>query len=220
MKNKRIVISILICSIIMLICTILFVYSSSLVTREKGVLAYIDDVSVITTSTTTKKEYERIIIEAKGDISDDVIKVAYEELRLIPDKLQNLFVASSWHLVLSNDNLSKVYFNNKYKSVLGLTDYASSSIIIEAKEKSIRESLVHEMGHFLDYITGFETFESTFKNNFYNVEINEFKKHIKNPGCVRDPQELFAEEFYYMFKDPSKCTPLVLNLIQNKLNSI
>ena len=220
MKNKRIVISILICSFIMLICTIMGVYSSSLVKEEKGVLAYIDDVSIITTSTTTKKEYKKIVVETSGDISEKVINVAYEELSLIPDTLQNLFVTSSWHLVLSNDNLSKVYFDNKYKSVLGLTHYESSSIIIEAKEKSIRESLIHEMGHFLDYITGFKTMENDFKNDYYNIEINEFKKHIKNPGCVRDPQELFAEEFYYMFKDKSKCTPLVLNFIQNKLNSI
>ncbi len=220
MKNKRIIISVFICSIIMLISTISCVYASSLVKSDKSILAYIDDVSVITTSTTTKKEYKKIVVEPIGNISDSLINVAYEELSLIPDNLQDLFVTSSWHLVISTDNLSKTYFNNKYKSVLGLTDYETSSIILEAKEKSIRESLVHEMGHFLDYITGFKTFENEFINNYYNVEIDEFKSHIKNPGCVRDPQELFAEEFYYMYKDSSKCTPLVLNLIQKKLNSI
>ena len=219
MKNKRIIISVFICSIIILISTISCVYASSLVKSDKSILAYIDDVSVITTST-TKKEYKKIVVEPIGNISDSLINVAYEELSLIPDNLQDLFVTSSWHLVISTDNLSKIYFNNKYKSVLGLTDYETSSIILEAKEKSIRESLVHEMGHFLDYITGFKTFENEFINNYYNVEIDEFKSHIKNPGCVRDPQELFAEEFYYMYKDSSKCTPLVLNLIQKKLNSI
>ncbi len=220
MKDKRKLISLFICSIIILVCTVSYIFSSSLVRNEKGILAYVDDVKVITTSTTTKKEYKKIVVEAPGDVSENIINVAYEELSFIPDTLQDLFVSSSWHLVLSNDNLSKVYFDNKYKSVLGLTEYESSSIILEAKEKSIRESLIHEMGHFLDYITGFTTMENDFENNYYNIELNEFKSHIKNPGCVRDSQELFAEEFFYMFKDKSKCTPLVLNFIQTKLNSI
>ena len=90
MKNKRIIISVLICSIIMLISTIYCVYASTLVKNEKTVLAYIDDVSVITTSTTTKKEYKKIVVETKGDISDNLINIAYEELSLIPETLQGI----------------------------------------------------------------------------------------------------------------------------------
>lgn len=173
--------------------------------------------SVETTSTTQ----ERIsgIGETKGNVDIYYLNMLNKELNKLPKSVLNSFKRNGWHIYVTNENIAKTVFNGRYKSVQGVTIYKDQVILIEAREAAIKESTIHEFGHYVDYITGFETDEKKFEK-IYDEEVETFKSRIINSSCVRDEQEFFAETLYYMYKNPSKCTPQALEFVKNKLNTL
>lgn len=128
------------------------------------------------------------------------------QVNRIESSLLNKFTSSGWSIYVTGENLAKTHFGGKYSSVQGVTVYGSRAIYIEKRDVAIRESTIHEFGHYLDYSKGFISNKEAFKA-IYNEEVATFRSRIINPGCVRDPQEFFAEMFFYMHTNPSKCTP-------------
>ncbi|MCQ2571191.1 MAG: hypothetical protein MJ154_03015 [Candidatus Saccharibacteria bacterium] len=128
------------------------------------------------------------------------------QLNRVNSNLLSRFTSSGWSVYVTGENIAQTHFGGKYSSVQGVTDYNHRAIYIEKRDVAIRESTIHEFGHFLDYSNRFISNKAEFMA-IYNEEVAQFKRNISNPGCVRDPQEFFAETFYYMHVNPSKCTP-------------
>ena len=63
------------------------------------------------------------------------------------------------------------------------------------------------------------SYNKQFKS-IYKEEVNTFKSRIPNSGSVRDEQEFFASTFYYIFNDPSKCTPKAKDYVQNYISRL
>ena len=154
--------------------------------------------------------------EIKGNVDPSLLNDLNSELNRLPSSIINAFVNEGWHIYLTDENISNTYFNGRYYSVEGATIYESKIIVIEARKSAIYESTIHEMGHFVDYENGF-TSESNEFSDIYNNEVELFKSRITNSSCVTNKQEFFAETFYYMYKDSSKCTEGAYNYINGIL---
>ena len=153
------------------------------------------------------------------NVSEGNVKTAEYELDTLPQKMINAFKNNNWTITISNENISAKYFNGSYGNVKGVTLTAYNKIIIQNRTTSIQTSIVHEMGHFLDWYFNFPSLSTEFKN-IYNAEVNTFKSRIPNSSCVSNEMEFFAHTFYYIIKDSSKCTPMALEYVRNYLNSI
>ena len=179
--------------------------------------------TVVTTKTTTKENVVSGIGEIKGNVDIHYLNLLNSELNKLPINVLNKFKSMGWHIYVTDENIAKTVFNGKYKSVQGVTVYSDSIILIEARETAIKESTIHEFGHFIDYtyknmyIKGFISDTNSFKS-IYNEEVDLFKSRITNSSCVRDEQEFFAETLYYIYKNPSKCTPKAYEYVNSVLN--
>lgn len=158
------------------------------------------------------------IAEIKNKANVKWLNLMNIQINKLPENVLNRFQKEGWHIYVTTENIAKTQFGGKYKSVEGVTDYASKQILIEDRAKAINESVIHEFGHFIDYYSKFESSSEEFKK-IYEEEVETFKKNISNPGCVTNTKEFFAETIYYMYTNPSKCTPkakaFALRVIQN-----
>ena len=230
--------------ILVFVCSLFFMNRSGVETRD--LLAYVDTSEISSTSistveetttsseTTTTSETTSTITkettkvttkvsevtgigEIKGNVDPYYLNLLNSELNKLPVNALNRFKNSGWHIYVTDENIAKTVFNGKYKSVQGVTVYSDRTILIEARESAIRESTIHEFGHFIDYMKGFISDSDEFKK-IYNEEVNTFKSRIPNSSCVRDEQEFFAETLYYLYSNPSKCTSKAYVYVNNILN--
>ena len=236
---KRIIIAIVIC--ILVIASSITVLSVSNVllkdetNEEQELLAYVDITTKInltttssvttietTTTTTTVNNYNYIdgIVEKKGNISDTNISIANNEVNKLPSNLINKFISDGWHIYVTDENIAEVYFGGTYSSVQGATIYESKTIVLANNATYIQNSLIHEIGHYVDFCRGYFLSDTPTFESIYNLEVEYFKSRIVNSSCVRDQQEFFAEEFFYIYKDSSKCTEQAYNYISNVINSL
>ncbi len=193
--------------------------TSETTTSETTTTTSVATTTITTTTTTTKKSITPGIGEIKGNVDSYYLSLLNKELNKLPSNVLNKFVNSGWHIYVTNENIAKTVFNGEYSSVQGVTIYRDKTILISAKESCIRESTIHEFGHFIDYTYNFSSNSIVFKN-IYKEEVDLFKSRITNSSCVRDEQEFFAETLYYMYKNPSKCTEKAYEFVNNKLISM
>ena len=209
-----------------------FVFSLCLIskdTNEEDLLAYVNtdtssssesssssstssETIVTTTSsytvTNTVKNAKKVSVvsgigETKGNVDISYLNQLNTELNKLPSSLLNAFKRKGWHIYITDENIAKTYFGNKYSSVQGVTIYKDKVILIEARSVAIKESTIHEFGHFV-----------------YKEETDTFKSRISNSTCVRDEQELFAESFFYYFKDPSVIPTKTKTFIEARISDL
>lgn len=157
------------------------------------------------------------IVKTIGNVNPDYIKIIEENLSLLPEELVQHFVSNGWKLYLTTEDIAKVYLGRKYESAMAVTVYSLKLIVIENREEAVKESVIHEFGHYLDYVLGFPSLSNEF-HDFYVTEASTFKSNIPNASCVSDEREFFAETFYYSIVDLFKCTPKALQYVQFQLS--
>lgn len=140
------------------------------------------------------------------------------QLAYVPENVKSSFVANGWHIYITTENIAQTYFSGIYNSVRGVTKYDEKFIKVETRNVAISSS-IHEMGHYVDFITGSPSLSAEF-TNIYNEEVETFKSRIPNSSSVRNQQEFFAETFHYMCKNSSKCTPKAMEFVQRYVNQI
>ena len=140
-------------------------------------------------------------------------------LNKLPKYLLEAFVNKGWHIYVTDENIAKTYFGGKYSSVQGVTIYTDKVILIEKRSTAIKESTIHEFGHFVDYATGFDS-DSRYFMSVFDEEASIFKSKITNSSCVRDEQELFAEGFYYLFKNPDVVPTKTKSFIESQMSEL
>ena len=153
-----------------------------------------------------------------GSVSNENIRTAEREIVSIPQSMLNAFTTEGWRMEVSNENISAKYFGGAYGNVMGVTITEARVIVIQNRESSIQSSIIHEFGHYIDIHFSFPSLSDEFTEIFY-AEAPTFKSRIPNSSCVRNEMEFFAHTFYYLMKDPSKCTPRATEFVQRYMNS-
>jgi hypothetical protein len=183
---------------------VIFITEKTEEVRAKNVLTKI--IANTTKKTTTKAKKNNDLVEKDGNVADKYVKKVDKQLNKLPDKVVKKFKSSGWTIAVTDKNLAKTYFNGVYSSVRGVTIYSQKTILIEDRDAAVDNSPLHEMGHYVDFISGMASKTSEFKS-IYKEECNTFKKNIPNASSVRDEMEFFATIFCYYYKDSAKCTP-------------
>ena len=89
-------------------------------------------------------------------------------------------------------------------------------------EYAIDYALVHEFGHVLDSLTGWDSMKADFKNIFNKekdtLDVYSIDEHYKS-----NEREFFAEVFQEYIINPDSCessAPEAFQFIKNKINEI
>ncbi len=149
---------------------------------------------------------------------DEYYVVLAETLIYLPQDLLNKFYADGWGIVITQESLSDMYYKGVYNNVMAVTDGYIKVIWLSAEEDAIRNSVIHEMGHYLQFTYGFpnqtEEFEAIYKA--------ERKKFVVPGGSAAQARssslEYFAEAFQEYFLHPDsllKNTPLTYQYMAN-----
>ena len=141
----------------------------------------------------------QLSIELDGEIQSSLIDYTYKLWNEIPEEIQSSFIKDGWLVELTENNISKRY-NIEY-SVLAVTIPKNKKIVIRATENSLSKSLIHEIGHYIDYKLNFISNTDSFENLY-----NEHKNILINTNgdysdAVFNNKEYFAEVFRVYIQD-------------------
>ena len=168
------------------------------------------------TSTTTSSSVPGIAENLDG-VDQYYINRVNSYLAYVPENVKVHFTNNGWHIYVTQMNLASTYFP-QYNSVQGCTMYGEARIYIEDRDSAV-SSVVHEMGHYIDHVTGYPSLSAEFAD-IYNAEVATFKAGIPNSSSVRDQMEFFAETFHYLCLDSSKCTPRAAEFVSRYVNAL
>ena len=140
--------------------------------------------------------------QTDGIVPNELVTFAEKELSLIPEGFRRAFVEDGWHIYITTENLSEVYFNGEHTEVYGCTFYEKELILMANNKKAIETATVHEFGHWVDHYFGdiSRTDEFTI---IYEKEHRVFLDYFAR-NCKMDITEYFAESFYHYVKHPEQ----------------
>lgn len=146
----------------------------------------------ITSSDGLEQSEDYSYVYLLGEIADNeyealktYIDVTYDDCSWVMDSLSS----NGWEIVLTSADLDMLLFDGSTDGVTGATVFADKTIYIEAGEYEY--CVVHEIGHYLDYINSFVSTQSEF-TQIYNEEGSNLSEY----GST-DRLEFFAEVFMY-----------------------
>lgn len=157
-------------------------------------------------------------------VSDDYVDKVLSNYYRIPEVARNKFEDFGGVLSITNENLGEKFFNDSSKHIVAVTSYKGSSkecsINIGAKDAT---SVLHEMGHFIDYVCGYLSETEEYKE-IWGSEIEAFKSfHYTADENTSTANEYFAESFQVYIESPNelqeKC-PQSYDYIVNTLNHL
>lgn len=160
-------------------------------------------------------------IEYSEDISNSLVNYAYNYWYLIPENIRDNFINSGWQIELVSNSLKEEY-NIEY-TVCGVTLPSEHKIKIQANQSSIRAALVHEVGHYVDYINSYPSSEDTFIS-LYNKHGDKLLGYYTNYAESNyNVKEYFAELFKAYIIDDYTITYQFsneMNIIKTLINNI
>lgn len=139
-------------------------------------------------------EKDVVIAQADGNASQDSVDRANELLNAMPERLLEGFVDRGWRFYVTDKNIAYDILGGEFNSVKGVTDFDNHEIFIEQREAAVETAVVHEFGHYLDYINGNQSQTAEFSDVF-SAESNAFVKTF-NVDFYYDIGEFFADGVY------------------------
>lgn len=143
---------------------------------------------------------------------ETLMPYANSQLSYIPDYIKQKFLDDGWKIeitsldltgqYLSQDEEHQVYTINEGETVMGLTVPAESTIYIADTAYSVKQSAVHEMGHYVDRALGHLSDTDAFR---FAMEKDAITYRFYFPySHLDDEQEFFAETFQAYWKHPDE----------------
>ncbi|MCR5108123.1 MAG: hypothetical protein K6B28_08155 [Lachnospiraceae bacterium] len=104
------------------------------------------------------------------------------------------FLSSGWKIILTSADLDELLFNGQTENVAGCTYSSRKEIYVESGDSSY--CVIHEIGHYIDYVLN------------YASQTEEFQSiYAKESGNLTDygttsAEEFFAEVYMYSLLEP------------------
>lgn len=130
------------------------------------------------------------VFKYNENIQLSLVNYAANYWYLIPENIREEFEDEGWTIEITEDNLSERY-NIEY-SILGITLPDEKLIVLRSGQDNISKSLLHEIGHYIDYSNEFPSKSKDF-DNIYNLESSYIKERFSKVKFNK--QEYFAEAF-------------------------
>lgn len=138
-------------------------------------------------------------------VSDNYVDRVLNNYYQLPEVAQSKFESFGGVLSITNENLGAKFYNDSNKHIVAVTNYKGSS-----KECSInigtRDStaVLHEMGHFIDYVSGYLSDTEEYKS-IWGSEVEAFKSfHYTADDNTNTANEYFAESFQVYVESPNE----------------
>lgn len=139
-------------------------------------------------------EKDVVVAQADGNVSQDSVDRANELLNAMPERLLEGFIDRGWRFYVTDKNIAYDILGGEFNSVKGVTDFDNHEIFIEQREAAVETAVVHEFGHYLDYINGNQSQTAEF-SDIFSAESNAFVKTF-NVDFYYDIGEFFADGVY------------------------
>lgn len=138
-------------------------------------------------------------VQSIGGVDDKLVQEFNDSYMLIPENVRERFEEDGWKIYATTENLGQKYYGKKM-SILALTVTDEQAIYIDDREKA-RYSVIHEMGHYIDFssdfVSGTEEFEEIF-----NEEADDFRSfHETHKNNTSTAVEYFAESYQAMITE-------------------
>ena len=136
------------------------------------------------------------ILEIEGNVDSSIAEYANIYYASIPWEVRASLEEDGWRIILTDKDLQDNYYDGDVKGRLaGLTVFSEKTIYVYASKRDIRRSLIHEVGHYVDYKNGFVSKSDKFKSVF-NKEKSSLKELWKiDDHNTSNSTEFFAEVF-------------------------
>ena len=141
-----------------------------------------------------------------GDIDKGSLAKVELYYQAVPLDIRKQFAEDGWKLVVTDQDISSTYYNGPVKGELaGLADSLEKKLYVHEDHYHIRNALLHEFGHYLDFRSGMVSNEDTF-NTCYETEKEAFDRPW-NPDthAMSSEAEYFAESFQQYILEPATC---------------
>ncbi len=126
--------------------------------------------------------YDNKIYGEPGSSADIVNKANAYWNKNVPNWLKQKFIDSGWKIAISGTSLAARYGYGM--SIAGITDYGARMVFIDNREKPIKNAMIHELGHFIDFSYNFPSQSGEFTQIF-----NEEKYSFVDCTSVGDGHE-------------------------------
>lgn len=121
-------------------------------------------------------------------------------LSLLPEELQEIFLDSDWEIHMTDMDLNRAYFNEEYTSVSGMTSYRQKRIYISDDYTSAVTAPFHEIGHWVDWASGYPSKSEEFQEIYQDVKE---KRQQEKPTLALDTEaEIYADAVSEYYTDP------------------
>lgn len=147
-------------------------------------------------------EKDVVVAQADGNVGQDSVDRANELLNAMPERLLEGFVDRGWRFYVTDKNIAYDILGGEFNSVKGVTDFDNHEIFIEQREAAVETAVVHEFGHYLDCINGYQSNTVEFADIF-NSESNSFVQTF-NVDFHYDVGEFFADGVYRYYDGEQK----------------
>ena len=137
----------------------------------------------------------------------DVISLTETYWNMVPENVRNNFSANGWHVTVSGQKLSTRYGYSV--SIAGITDTEVSTIYIDNRRSAAKRAVIHEAGHYVDYMCGWISCSQEFCDIFEREKGSFVSSTSVGDGHeFSNSQEYFASVFDEAVQNPGNCMTL------------
>ena len=109
--------------------------------------------------------------------------------------LTSRFCSDGWNIILTSADLNDLLFSGKTSGVVGATVFNDKTIYCNT---SYPEAVIHELGHYLDYVCGMVSSGEEFTSLYYS-EASNLTEYGETSSA-----EFFAEVYKYIHTQPDE----------------
>lgn len=162
-------------------------------------------------------------IKTEGNISDELIYYLDLRLRLIPKDLLLSYFNQGGSILITNKDISQTYYSDyNFGNIIGLHDARKNIIFMSNSKYAIDNALIHEFGHVLDSLSGWDSMNEYFLKVF-EKEKDSFDVESSDGHYKSNEREFFAEVFQESILNPDTCkssAPEAFNFVNSKIKSL
>lgn len=151
---------------------------------------------------TGKEDYAGFLTVESG-VDDVAADYARQYLGLVPEYVMDAVIRLGWHMELTNANLAEENgFDSSRTKISGVTNFGDKIIRIQSDQDSIRNSVIHEIGHVLDYeflgeILDKNGYKDLTNETFQNIYLHDLGSNYLYELKDELTAQLFVEYIFY-----------------------
>lgn len=145
------------------------------------------------------KKYKDFTIWLEDGSSEKWADEAMIYLNQLPSKMLESLNQKGWMFILTPRNLEEVY-ESGVSNTVGLTIYYHARIYVQNNSFSISYCTIHEVGHALDFINNFVSYDNEWKKIYETEAIDSGLSSY----FTSSNSEYFAETFQKFFLEPEE----------------